>query len=78
MAGDQCRPPANPAVAGVASGDKDPGQVVKSAVTATGYLLGIPVKPLTRQGTYLWDITVGDEEPEDAAAFIKGLLTGKK
>ncbi len=66
------------AVAGVASGDKDPGQVVKSAVTATGYLLGIPVKPLTRQGTYLWDITVGDEEPEDAAAFMKGLLTGKK
>lgn len=66
------------AVAGVASGDKDPGQVVKSAVTATGYLLGIPVKPLTRQGTYLWDISVGDEEPEDAAAFMKGLLTGKK
>lgn len=66
------------AVAGAATGDKDPGQVVKSAVTASGYLLGIPVKPITRQGTYLWDIATGDEQPEDAAAFMKGLLTAKK
>jgi hypothetical protein len=66
------------AVSGAATGDKDPGQVVKSTVTAAGYLLGIPVKPITRQGTYLWDISTGDEEPEDAAAFIKALLTGKK
>lgn len=65
------------AVAGVASGDKDPGQVVKSSVTATGYLFGVPIKPITRQGTYLWDVTFGDEEPENAAELWKGLLTGK-
>lgn len=65
-------------VAGAASGDKDAGQVFKSAVTATGYLLGVPIKPITRQGTYLWDVTFGDEEPEDAAELMKGLLTGKK
>lgn len=52
-------------VAGAATGDKDTGQVFKSAVTATGYLLGVPISP--KQGTYLWDVTFGDEEPEDAA-----------
>lgn len=64
------------AVVGLATGDKDAGQVFKSSITAGGYLLGIPTKPVTRQGSYLWNVVFGDEDPESAAEFIKGLLHG--
>lgn len=69
---------AGAAVAGLATGDKDAGSAAKSVVTAGGYLLGVPTKPLTRQGSYLYNIAVGEETPEDAAEFIKALLHGKK
>ncbi|MBH3308343.1 hypothetical protein I5P84_02595 [Pseudomonas mosselii] len=65
------------AVSGAATGDKEPGAVFKSAVTASGYLLGVPVKPITKQGTYLWNLADGTESPEDAGELIKGLITGK-
>lgn len=64
------------AVAGLVTGDKDAGAAAKSVVTAGGYLLGVPTKPLTRQGSYLWNVAVGEETPEDAAEFIKALLHG--
>ncbi|WP_421526750.1 hypothetical protein [Pseudomonas brenneri] len=64
------------AVTGLVTGDKDAGAAAKSVVTAGGYLLGVPTKPLTRQGSYLWNVAVGEETPEDAAEFIKALLHG--
>lgn len=67
---------AGAAVAGLATGDKDAGSAAKSVVTAGGYLLGVPTKPLTRQGSYLYNVAVGEETPEDAAEFIKALLHG--
>lgn len=67
---------AGSAVAGLATGDKDAGSAAKSVVTAGGYLLGVPTKPLTRQGSYLYNVAVGEETPEDAAEFIKALLHG--
>ncbi|NNA66418.1 hypothetical protein [Pseudomonas gessardii] len=54
------------AIAGAASGDKDLGQVVKSAVTATDYLLRVPIKPITKQSAYLWSAAEGDENPQSA------------
>lgn len=65
------------AVSGAVSGDKEAGAVLKSAITAGGYLLGVPVKPITKQGAYLWEVATGGEEPEDAAELWKALLTGK-
>lgn len=65
------------AVSGAVSGDKEAGAVLKSAITAGGYLLGVPVKPITKQGAYLWEVATGEEEPEDAAELWKALLTGK-
>lgn len=64
-------------VSGAVSGDKDAGAVVKSALTTGGYILGVPVKPITKQGAYLWNLAEGDEDPENAAELWKGLLTGK-
>lgn len=64
------------AVTGLVTGDKDAGAAAKSVVTAGGYLLGVPTKPLTRQGSYLWNVAVGEETPEDAAEFFKALLHG--
>ncbi|NMZ19710.1 hypothetical protein HBO08_22100 [Pseudomonas rhodesiae] len=64
------------AVTGLATGDKEAGAAAKSIVTAGGYLLGVPTKPLTRQGSYLYNVAVGEETPEDAAEFIKALLHG--
>lgn len=64
------------AVTGLVTGDKDAGSAAKSVVTAGGYLFGVPTKPLTRQGSYLWNVAVGEETPEDAAEFIKALLHG--
>jgi hypothetical protein len=64
-------------VVGAATGDKEVGSVVKSALTATGYLMGIPVKPITKQGAYLWNLADGTESPEDAGELLKGLMTGK-
>ena len=64
------------AVTGLVTGDKDAGAAAKSVVTAGGYLFGVPTKPLTRQGSYLWNVAVGEETPEDAAEFIKALLHG--
>lgn len=67
---------AGAAVAGLATGEKEAGAAAKSVVTAGGYLLGVPTKPLTRQGSYLYNVAVGEETPEDAAEFIKALLHG--
>lgn len=64
------------AVTGLVTGEKDAGAAAKSIVTAGGYLMGVPTKPLTRQGAYLYNVAVGEETPEDAAAFIKALLHG--
>ncbi len=64
------------AVTGLATGEKEAGAAAKSIVTAGGYLLGVPTKPLTRQGAYLYNVAVGEETPEDAAEFIKALLHG--
>lgn len=64
------------AVTGLATGEKDAGAAAKSIVTAGGYLLGVPTKPLTRQGSYLYNVATGEETPEDAAEFIKALLHG--
>ncbi|QLG93702.1 hypothetical protein HZF02_17860 [Pseudomonas yamanorum] len=64
------------AVTGLVTGDKEAGAAAKSVVTAGGYLLGVPTKPLTRQGSYLYNVAVGEETPEDAAEFIKALLHG--
>lgn len=64
------------AVTGLATGDKEAGAAAKSIVTAGGYLFGVPTKPLTRQGSYLYNVAVGEETPEDAAEFIKALLHG--
>lgn len=65
------------AVSGAVSGDKDAGAVLKSALNTGGYLLGVPVKPITKQGAYLWNLAEGEESPENAAELWKGLLTGK-
>lgn len=64
------------AVTGLVTGEKDAGAAAKSVVTAGGYLFGVPTKPLTRQGSYLYNVAVGEETPEDAAEFIKALLHG--
>lgn len=58
---------------GIVEGKEGKG---KQAVEATGLILGIPVKPLTRQGDALYQIGSGEYDPKDAGGFVKALIYG--
>lgn len=48
----------------------------KQAIEATGLILGIPVKPITRQGDAIYQIATGEYDPKEASGFVKALIYG--
>lgn len=60
-------------VKGIAEGKEGK---TKQAIEATGLILGVPVKPLTRQGDALYQIAIDEYNPEDASGFVKALIYG--
>jgi hypothetical protein len=55
----------------------DPRWVEHAANTA-GYLFNLPVKPISKSGQYIWDLTHGRETASDPLDLIRGLLFGPK
>jgi hypothetical protein len=52
-------------------------RAVKDVLTAVGMATGLPVAPLGRPLGYLADVEEGRANPEDAADFTRGLISGR-
>jgi hypothetical protein len=51
---------------------------VRHAIETPGYVFGLPTGQAAGTAQYLWDIWHGDEEPDGAADFMRGLMYGPK
>ncbi len=60
-------------VKGLAEGKEGKG---KQVIEAGGLVLGVPVKPLTRQGDAFYQMATGEYDPKDAGGFVKALIYG--
>jgi|GEM_PF-1508687 len=50
---------------------------VKHAIEAPGYVFGLPTGQASGTLQYLWDVMDGDQNPEDLADFLRGVVFGK-
>jgi len=59
-------------------GDEDIDAFAKKILRAAGLWVGLPTSQLITTGDYLYQLSVGEEEPESIRDFIGGMLLGKK
>lgn len=52
-------------------------KAIQDSLTLLGLITGAPVAPLSRPLGYLSDVSEGKADPENAADFARGLITGK-
>lgn len=60
--------------AGVATGDKEIGELAAKVLKTSGFLLGLPVGQVMITGDYLIDLYRGDEQADDLGQFAHDLL----
>jgi hypothetical protein len=61
----------------VAQGDDvDPQRLAKNGLDTLGYAIGLPTGQIGVTGGYIWDVLDGDENPENALQFARGVTIG--
>lgn len=58
----------------VLEGDAELEDLAARALKTTGYLLGLPTGQLEITGGYLYDLAIGDADPEDLGEFMHDML----
>ena len=53
-----------------------PSSALRHALDTVGYSFGLPLGQADQSVQYLWDVADGEQNPEDAAQFVRGLVMG--
>lgn len=63
-------------VAHALTGKETDPKVLKHSITTAGYVLGLPLGQPASTAQFLWDVTEGRQQPQDAADWWHGIIHG--
>jgi len=51
---------------------------LRHSLETAGYVFGLPTGQAAQALQYLWDVSDGEQNPEDVREFVKGVVFGAK